>query len=344
MLVTVVPIACGAPSPNAGPDPEGGSHATSGDTEPLAPDASSTEQTSTLDEGEVTSDGSTNDDTSDPPIDCNAWPELSPPWLDGYQREIVSALSGASVLPSGEVLSDRASPANRAESAAYLVEQLQALELEWFLHEYDQAGTNVYAHLPSTTGSETVVVLGAHYDTVPGSPGANDNATGVALVLAVARTLREAPCRDIGVVFVLFDQEEIGLVGSWHFAGLLVAEGVDVEAAHTIDQMGWDANANRAVELERADAGLSEIYEAAAAASGLLIPLVPTQTGYTDHVSFREWGLPAIGLTEEFVSGDTTPHYHLPGDTYETVSFAYLASTTTLVNAAFAQMLGAGSR
>jgi Zn-dependent M28 family amino/carboxypeptidase len=67
--------------------------------------------------------------------------------------------------------------------------------------------------------------------------------------------------------------------------------------------------------------------------------LTTTQTGATDHVSFRDVGFAAVGLTEEYVSGDTTPHYHLPSDTYDTVDLDYLRVASTLVNAAFANAI-----
>ena len=197
------------------------------------------------------------------------------------------------------------------------------------------SGANVYAVLDADMATADTLVLGAHFDSVSGSPGANDNATGVALVLGVARILSEVDCRDTNVVFAFFDEEEDGLVGSWYFADMMASSSYDVVAAHTVDQMGWDSDGDRAIELERADTGLFEQYQAAKASGGFAMSLIETQTGSTDHVRFREHGIAAVGLTEEFVSGDTTPHYHLPSDTYGTVDFGYLASTTSLVAHAF---------
>ena len=113
-----------------------------------------------------------------------------------------------------------------------------------------------------------------------------------------------------------------------------MTQPITVVSVHTIDQMGWDQDGDRAIELERADEGLFELYAAAEPLAPGVTPLVPTDTGSTDHVSFRDLGFPAVGLTEEYVSGDTTPHYHLPSDTFETVDLAYLASSTALLHAA----------
>jgi len=57
------------------------------------------------------------------------------------------------------------------------------------------------------------IVVGAHYDAVPNSPGANDNGGGVALLLGLIRTLKEYPWR-VSIDFCFFDQEEVGLIGS----------------------------------------------------------------------------------------------------------------------------------
>jgi len=165
---------------------------------------------------------------------------------------------------------------------------------------------NVYAQLNATDGSANTYVIGAHYDSVSGCPGANDDATGVAMCSALP-LLGELRCRTAAVLFVLFDQEENGLMGSDEFATMLADNQTAIIAAHTIDQMGWDEDGDRTIELERPDEGLFELYEAAVSSSGFVIPLTETQTGGTDHVSFRNHGFKAIGLTEEYVSGDTTP-------------------------------------
>jgi Zn-dependent M28 family amino/carboxypeptidase len=211
------------------------------------------------------------------------------------------------------------------------VSALDDLGLQGRRHAYG-GGTNVYAELPGDGTIAGWIVVGAHFDSVSGSPGANDNATGVALVMAVARYLTEVECRRRGVIVVFFDQEEVGLVGSEEFAAKLKADATNVAAVHTVDQMGWDGDGDRAVELERADTGLYQQYAAGKQGAGLNMALTPTQTGSTDHVSFRNEGFAAIGITEEYVSGDTTPHYHLSSDTYATVNFDYLASTTALVS------------
>jgi len=271
-------------------------------------------------------------------------PDPSPTWMAPLQQDVVARLSGAAEVSPGVVLSDRASPGNRAATLDFLLEQWDAMGLEGTLHPYSATGTNVYVALPAAIETDLTVVIGAHFDSVPGCPGANDNATGVAMVLSLSRWLDAIPCRELNVILVLFDEEEIGLVGSQAFASWLVEQSFDVHSVHTIDQMGWDGDGDRTLELERADEGLFELYEAAEPLAPGNTPLTPTNTGFTDHVSFRELGFPAIGLTEEYVSGDTTPHYHLPSDTFDTVDLDYLGSSTALLHVTLGQLVAPTAR
>jgi len=183
------------------------------------------------------------------------------------------------------------------------------------------------------------VLLGAHFDTVPLSPGANDNATGVAVVLSAARYLSTVACRGKNVMFVMFDQEEIGLVGSAAFAAMLVNNQTDLSAAHTIDQAGWDSNQDGLVEIEAPDGDLLSQYQLANTAGALGMITVESPIDSTDHASFRMQGYDATGVTEGFFSGDTTPHYHLATDTFATVDLDYNARVASLVQFTLARAI-----
>ncbi len=296
--------------------------------------------TSSASDSSETGDSGSEDSSTGAP-DCTPAADPDPDWLRGDLDDAVARLSGAAELTAGVTLSDRATSTNRAATADWLEAEFGARGLVVERQAYSASGTNIIGRLPATVPGGRTVVVGAHFDSVPGSPGANDNATGVAWVLALARYLAAIECRAHDVLFVGFDEEEIGLVGSDAYASHLVDTGEDVLAVHTIDQMGWDQDGDRAIEIERADPGLFEFYEAASVALASPIPLQATGTGFTDHVSFRAYGFDAVGLTEEFVSGDTTPHYHLSSDTYETLDLDYLVSTCVLSNLAFAMLIDA---
>ena len=220
----------------------------------------------------------------------------------------------------------------------YLQGELSALGVPATVQKYG-TGSNVYGILKASTPSTANIIVGAHFDTVPGSPGANDNATGVALVMAVARYLVSVDCRQSNVYFVFFDEEEVGLVGSGKFAAFLNESAASVTSVHTIDQVGWDKDGDRAIELERPSGDLYADWVASRDAAGLTMPLHLVSTGSTDHVSFRANGFSAIGITEEYVNGDTSPNYHKATDAYDSVNFAYLRSATVLANSHFARLV-----
>lgn len=251
----------------------------------------------------------------DGPPGCER-PSLDAPWL---QAQLTAWMSGLASAP-------RATNTQRTTARTYLMTELGTIGWPAELHTYT-TGANVYATIPATmggTGKE--IILGAHFDTVTNSPGANDNASGTAVVLAVARYLVDVPCRSSPVTVVLFDGEEIGLLGSRAYAPTKVA--ANVRAVHTIDQVAWDQDNDQLFELESPTAELEAEWRAAAAIVG--VPLMTTNTQGTDHEAFRDRGFAAIGLTEEYVGGDTSPHRHTPQDTIATVNMPYLALAAKL--------------
>ena len=262
-------------------------------------------------------DGMTEPDAAVGPdgIACTK-PALDQPWVESFTTGITAAIP-----------SPRATLTQRNAARTYLQSQLTQLGLTPLLHSY-ATGANVYATLPATTTADTrAVIVGAHYDTVMNSPGANDNASGVAAVIGIARYVADMPCRQHPVTFILFDEEEVGLVGARAYANTLTA--ANVYAVHTVDQVSWDTDSDMRFELEAPTTSLEAEYRAAAMIVG--VPVTKTTTQGTDHEAFRDKGLPAIGLTEEYVGGDTSPYRHTAQDTAATVDGGYLAAATKLV-------------
>lgn len=95
--------------------------------------------------------------------------------------------------------------------------------------------------------------------------------------------------------------------------------------------MGWDEDGDRAIELEIPYDGAVELYQPAAEALNNTLEIYITQERGSDHSAFRRLNFAAVGITEEYHHDDTTPHIHRTTDTYETIDFDYLESTTRLV-------------
>jgi len=261
--------------------------------------------------------------------------------ITSIQKEIIACLSGEKAIKKDVFLLQRASPEERKITVAYLSEWL--VKMGWKLknHHYKIAnehlfldllfkpvkGINIAALLPATTASNKYVIIGAHYDSERGSPGAIDNASGVALGIGIAYKLSELKDRNINYVVVFFDQEEDNEIGSKAYVEKLKREETKVHSVHIVDLIGWDTDNNRKVVLQSPTKYLEDLYKKEAKC--LDIPVEVIGGGASDNWRFMEGGYNTIAVFEE--SEDSTPHLHQSTDTYDTVNFDYLKSSTYLV-------------
>jgi Zn-dependent M28 family amino/carboxypeptidase len=160
-------------------------------------------------------------------------------------------------------------------------------------------------------GGECSIVAGGHYDSVPEGPGANDNASGTAVVLEMART-RAARGELDDVCYVLFGSEEIGLVGSGEYVQSLTPEQIsNLEAMLNFDML--------AVGSDWPLVGSPEITDLAARTADTLgighttEADLPENVG-SDHVNFANAGVPSI-----IFNCFCDENYHSPQDTFEFV-------------------------
>jgi hypothetical protein len=259
------------------------------------------------------------------------------------QKQIIAELSGHIKLKDGSVIASRSSKQEREQARVYLLDLFKSLGLKPERQTYTLPnvnplvdllinpfkGANVYKVLPATQASDMYVIVGAHFDSERNCPGAIDNATGTAISFGVIKRLANLKNRKVNAILVYFDQEEEELIGSQAFARKLQKEAYKVLSVHTLDTMGWDRDDDHAIELELPTEDLMQLYQTKGAQLG--IPIHITKVNSTDHHSFRELGFNATGLTDEYVNGDYTPYKDTAKDTYETVNFEYVASTTELL-------------
>jgi len=288
-------------------------------------------------------------------------------------QEFLCTLTGGPANPErvSPTSGRRYTPEERTQARALIASELQCLGLvasehhyiwtaadrQWLSWEYLQSGygnsgINLLAELPATIPSNQWVVMGAHYDTVDTSPGADDNASGVTAVLLAAEQLVTLETRRVNVLFAFFDQEEEGLIGSHALVRQIVADQRQVITAHIIDMVGWDTDDDRVVELAHcnmpaaANDVMMRLYEQAAIRlsrdnpNGLTANgIVRTESCRSDHVYFSENGIPAAQLGEEFSGNDVTPYYHRPQDTCDTLDYDFLRVVAALVVEAVTEQL-----
>ncbi|GAA4154452.1 hypothetical protein GCM10022251_24770 [Phytohabitans flavus] len=141
---------------------------------------------------------------------------------------------------------------DRAER--YVIDQLERAGWSVRRRPYTEgvAGVNLLATAPGPGGPARLIV-GAHLDTVPGSPGADDNASGVAGLLELARIVPPAP----DLMLVVFDQEEAGMHGSRALARELAAAGREPAGVIVYECIGYTA---RTPASQTLPPGLSLLY------------------------------------------------------------------------------------
>jgi hypothetical protein len=191
---------------------------------------------------------------------------------------------------------------------------------------------NVVAEVPGTESSERVVV-GAHYDTQYDTPGACDNATGLAALVAIAEgAVRSAPKRTL--VLVAFADEEHGLAGSTEYCLAHREELNSTIAMINLDALGWALAGERALY---ADPAIRDIAFEAAAAIGWTPEheLEASTFAGSDYNPFIDAGVPAAYYWRY---PPPHPYYHTSGDVPELVD-AEMVSETAMVAAHLAMTL-----
>ena len=169
-----------------------------------------------------------------------------------------------------------------------------------------QDSQNVIARPPD---GECRVVAGGHYDSVPGGPGANDNASGTATVVEIARVLAADGEFD-DVCFVLFGAEEAGLIGSSRFVErLTAAQRETLEAMLNFDMVGVGTT-----WLLTGSLSITDIAVTAAEEHGLDYIRGSSDMSGSDHAPFAAAGIPAIFLHSFFDVVADDPRYHTAED------------------------------
>jgi Zn-dependent M28 family amino/carboxypeptidase len=236
-------------------------------------------------------------------------------------------------------------------TADYLTSQLRDLGYEVGVQEYAVAGKvvrNLDTEVRGATLPEEVIVVGAHYDSVPGCPAANDNGSGVAAVLEMARLMRdERPARTVR--FALFVNEEppyfqSDQMGSRAYARRCRERGEKVVAMLSLETIGFYSDARGSQQYPPPfdrffpSEGNFIAFVANTASADLVTRVVgsfrahtpfpsegiaaPEQIegiGFSDQWSFWQEGYPAVMVTDTAMF--RYPHYHRADDTPDKLDY-----------------------
>lgn len=267
-----------------------------------------------------------------------------------------------------------------ARTARWIESRMRAAGYAPRTHRYELSGAslpglagvaadNLIAELPGTGGSDEIVVVGAHYDSVFGSPGADDNASGVAALLALAEAFSDRP-QSRTLRFVAFANEEVPYflgpdMGSHAYARHCAERNEKVAAMMSMDGIGYFSEEPGSQQYPVPGIGL--VYpdrgnfigfvtrvrdarlmrralrafreHAEIPSEGAALPGGVAGVGWSDHWSFWQHGYPAFLVTDTLPF--RYPHYHTPGDTADRLDYGRMARVVAGLEAVIEELAGA---
>lgn len=252
------------------------------------------------------------------------------------------------------------------EKAVFIEDTLRLLQCKVENQEFqyhERTYRNIIATFQGTDSEKSRILLGAHYDAAWGSPGADDNASGVAVLLEAADILSKLSlCRTVQCVAFTLEEPQPQtihfLIGSETFAQEARKSGIQYQAVLILESVGYTddtegtqivplfvripvskkgnflgiisnsrsksiMNAFHRISCEHVPEIVTVPYKVPL--SGRFIP----ETRFSDHASFWNAGYPALMLTDTAMFRN--PHYHTHHDRYETLDFHFITNVTKAV-------------
>ena len=238
----------------------------------------------------------------------------------------------------------------------WIDEEFKSLGLETtFQGEYD----NIIATSKERDTSTPLIIIGGHYDSVPKSFGADDNASAIAGVLATAKAIQKIAPKT-NMMFVAFNREEDGLLGSQEFVASLSTETKkQIEAVHILEMIGFCSHKAKSqfvpegLPIKVSSVGDFIAIIANKSSNHLIKPIIKLSenqienlpvTGLkvfvgvekffphlsrSDHAPFWEKGLPALMWTD--TSEFRNPHYHKASDRPNTLDYIFMRKIVELL-------------
>jgi Zn-dependent M28 family amino/carboxypeptidase len=254
-------------------------------------------------------------------------------------------------------------PDNLEKTAAYIQDQFENIGLDVQRQPYEYKGmqvSNVVAIFQKSDNPAAHYVLGAHYDSVSGTVGADDNASAVAVLLETARSMQSGDVGEGGglkITFVAFALEEPPVYGTRYMGSRVYAarakkESVSIDGMICLEMVGYtcsDPGCQRypfplqflgypkegsfiGIVGNVRSLGFSRKLRKSFQNNpnlpvvSLTVPLngwIMPAVRLSDHASFWDKGFRAVMLTD--TAFFRNPHYHLPSDTIQTLDFSYMA-------------------
>lgn len=211
---------------------------------------------------------------------------------------------------------------------------LETEYFEWTAEKYE--GKNIIATLHGEDNS--IVIISAHYDSYPTSPGADDDGSGIACLLMAAKIMSKYYFRHT-IKFVAFSGEEQGMLGSKAYVSYLYEKGEDIIADLNVDTVGHAVSAEGGslirVITDEASLWITDIAEEMSIKHNIGLSLYRHGNFPAgDHQPFIDYGYEAVF----FVEYEFNTNMHTPNDTVEHINKSYLGKVCKLILATLAEI------
>jgi hypothetical protein len=247
------------------------------------------------------------------------------------------------VVVNGEVttIAHRVSNWGNNLAAQYIYETLDSYGLETEMDTYSLSGTNVIAKQTGTLYPDEYYMICAHYDAVD-FYCADDNASGTAAVIEAARIFSGLEF-EYSILYALWDEEEIGLIGSAAYAAEAAANGDIIHGVINLDMISWDSDGDMVAEIHTSfDANSNVLADYIVEVNsiyglGITTNIINPGAPYSDHSSFWNNDYAAVLIIEEYYGGDFNPYYHTEQDRIEILHMDYFHEMSKLCIGTLAQ-------
>ncbi len=260
-------------------------------------------------------------------------------------------------------------PGSLTKTADYILQQFESCGMAAELDQFEFQKTefaNVIFRLPGTVAADQIIVVGAHYDSVPGSPGANDNGTGVAALLTIAELIKDCALEK-SIHFVAFVNEESPYfagdgMGSLNYARRCRARNDKISAMFSLETMGYYSSEPGSQSYPPGVSGYPDqgdfigfVSNLASASllrqsteifanhssfpfQAIAAPESVAGVSLSDHMCFWQMNYPAIMITD--TAPFRYPHYHTAEDLPDKINLPMFTELVKNLAKTFAVLAG----
>lgn len=260
--------------------------------------------------------------------------------INEFSGEVSTVVNGNTVT-----ILNRVSNSDNNLAAEYLLQKFNSFDNLTITDQvYSSGGRNIIAVQEGKTNPNNIYIICAHYDSVA-NYCADDNASGTTAILEIARIL-STQCIDNTIVYALWDEEEIGLIGAGYYANQAAINGDNILGVLNIDMMAYDGDGDNDFDID-----VRNIANSLSVKDDIISVLntygfnlnanvINPGTTASDHSKFWDEGYSAVLFGEAWSNGDFTPDYHSSNDRVSTLNLPYFHEMTKLVMAYTATKAG----